>query len=549
MMHNQICTTCKKEFTLSEQDISFLSGFGVPTPTECHLCMWKHMLSFWVFGHFRKTTSALSGKSIITTFSDKVPFPLYSRDEWVSDAWDAIDYGRDYDFSRSFFGQFTDLWNVVPRPHQSGTKNIDCQWSDDVWNCKNCYLSRSMVECEDSFYLYRVFTCKDSIDATFCFDSEFIYDCLYCFKSSRIQYCIDTKDSIDSAFLFDCRNCQDCFMSWNLRNKQYCIENVQYTREEYKAKLAEFDTKSIDGVAKLKEVFWNHIRNDAIHRSTHNFKTENSTGNFLEECKNSKECYFLSHCENTSYVFRGGYMKDVMYSIGTITEKAYMSAIDGYTYDVVVSLQSGNCRYCAYINYCEECEYCFGCIGLRKKKYCILNKQYTKEEYEDLVPKIKEDMKRRGEYGLFFPKNLAYVGYNLSIGREYFPMNKEQALAWGGKWEDDEVVIQEGIRGNELPQTVDLVADDFSKQAIICPETNRRFNIAPGELQFYRRFGIPLPKHHPDYRTLNRLRPLTVITPYSYVCVYCSKDIVGYFPPEWNYKHVACDECYKQNIN
>ena len=83
MMHNQICTTCKKEFTLSEQDISFLSGFGVPTPTECHLCMWKHMLSFWVFGHFRKTTSALSGKSIITTFSDKVPFPLYSRDEWV----------------------------------------------------------------------------------------------------------------------------------------------------------------------------------------------------------------------------------------------------------------------------------------------------------------------------------------------------------------------------------------------------------------------------------------------------------------------------------
>jgi hypothetical protein len=35
----------------------------------------------------------------------------------------------------------------------------------------------------------------------------------------------------------------------------------------------------------------------------------------------------------------------------------------------------------------------FGCIGLRGKEYCILNKQYTKEEYEALVPKIIEKMK------------------------------------------------------------------------------------------------------------------------------------------------------------
>ena len=30
--------------------------------------------------------------------------------------------------------------------------------------------------------------------------------------------------------------------------------------------------------------------------------------------------------------------------------------------------------------------------SLRNKSYCILNKQYTKEEYEELVPKIIEHM-------------------------------------------------------------------------------------------------------------------------------------------------------------
>jgi hypothetical protein len=32
----------------------------------------------------------------------------------------------------------------------------------------------------------------------------------------------------------------------------------------------------------------------------------------------------------------------------------------------------------------------FGCVGLRKYEYCILNKKYTKDEYEMLVEKNKK---------------------------------------------------------------------------------------------------------------------------------------------------------------
>lgn len=59
------------------------------------------------------------------------------------------------------------------------------------------------------------------------------------------------------------------------------------------------------------------------------------------------------------------------------------------------------------MNLCIECEYCFGCVGLKKKKYCILNKQYSKEEYEELKGKIISDMKRSGEYGKFLPYEMS----------------------------------------------------------------------------------------------------------------------------------------------
>jgi hypothetical protein len=79
----------------------------------------------------------------------------------------------------------------------------------------------------------------------------------------------------------------------------------------------------------------------------------------------------------------------------------------------------------------------FLCVGLRNKSYCILNKQYTKEEYEELVPRIIEKMMttplRQGfegqmEWGEFFPTSLSPFGYNETVAQEYFPMMREEAL-------------------------------------------------------------------------------------------------------------------------
>jgi hypothetical protein len=51
---------------------------------------------------------------------------------------------------------------------------------------------------------------------------------------------------------------------------------------------------------------------------------------------------------------------------------------------------SEECHDCLNVNFsydCRNCNDCIGCAGLRNKKYNILNKQYTKEEYENFLKK------------------------------------------------------------------------------------------------------------------------------------------------------------------
>jgi hypothetical protein len=39
---------------------------------------------------------------------------VYSQEKWWSDSWNPMDYGRNFDFSKSFFEQFEELYIEVP---------------------------------------------------------------------------------------------------------------------------------------------------------------------------------------------------------------------------------------------------------------------------------------------------------------------------------------------------------------------------------------------------------------------------------------------------
>ena len=87
---------------------------------------------------------------------------------------------------------------------------------------------------------------------------------------------------------------------------------------------------------------------------------------------------------------------------------------------------------------CHHCQNCFGCVGLKNKSYCIFNKQYSKQEYNELVPKIIEHMKHphpqplshrervAEERGEFFPARYSPYAYNETNAYDYFPLSREE---------------------------------------------------------------------------------------------------------------------------
>jgi hypothetical protein len=99
-----------------------------------------------------------------------------------------------------------------------------------------------------------------------------------------------------------------------------------------------------------------------------------------------------------------------------------------YGYRTVFADDSETCTNSAYSDICDKSSFLFACIGVRNKEYCIFNKQYTKEEYEQLVPKIIEHMIKTGERGQFFDPALSPFGYNETMAVEYFPLSKDEAV-------------------------------------------------------------------------------------------------------------------------
>ncbi|MEI7765179.1 MAG: hypothetical protein WCI93_01175 [bacterium] len=547
---NRTCEHCGKDFSITLEDLTLYKKVGIELPVICFFCRVKLHLSFWMFGKFRKGKSALSGDSLITVLPENSRYPIYKLSEWHSDKWDAMDYGQDYDENRPFFDQLKELQEKVPHPHQNGMKNTNCDWCDDVWNSKNCYLSRSMEVCEDLYYSYRNLWVKNSIDVVVCFYSEKCFDSVNCSNSYKLFYSRNSKDCIDSYFLQDCRNCQNCTMCWNLRGKSYCIENIQYGKVEYEQKIKEYNFSSYKSIQKHKIRINEIAQNEVVHRENFNLKTFNSHGDNLINTKDCHNCFTINDSEDSCNCMRGMKQKSNI-DTGGCWYSELIGNCSGCmnAYGLKYSSWSTS-RYSEYLDLCLECEYCFGCVGLKKKKNCILNKQYEKGEYEKLIEKIISDMKKSGEYGKFLPHSMSAGPFNFSTSFLYFPeTKKEDILKLGGYWEDVIESNIEGIRTSELPDNIKDVSDDIINKALICPLTGWRFNIAQNELNFYKQNNIPLPRLHFDVRIKENMKYTTVLQSYPHKCFYCQKGISAYYPPDWGYQKIVCEECYKQNIN
>ncbi|MDD4351732.1 MAG: hypothetical protein PHU71_01980 [Candidatus Gracilibacteria bacterium] len=542
-----LCHHCQQDFALTELDQKFLTKLQVPEPTICPDCRRKQRLAFWPFGILQKRKCDFSGEDIISTFPANARFPVYHRDHWFSDQWQAPE--QEIDWQRPFLEQLYELQCQTPHFHRLSKNAENSEYADDVWDTKNAYMSRSMADCEDVSYIYRTIGSKNCLDQTYCFDMTQSYECTYCFQGYNLKFSLNSRNCTDSYFLYDCRGCTNCFMCWNLRNKQYHIRNKAYSKEEYEKMINTFKLNSRASLAKFKEEFEQHLREDAYHQIGFNNKIENSSGNYLDSCKNCQNCYFLEKAEDCLNVMRGLEDKDCYDTSGLLRgELCYGICQCTDLHKVNFAYYSVDCSEGYYIDQCFNSKHLFGCVGLKRKEYCILNKQYTNAEYEELVSKLIEHMKKNGEWGKFFPYKFAYNGFNLSLAAFYYTETPESITKLGGFWEEPPTSEVQGQAAKTLPDLAEDISEKFINQVYNCAKTGRPYKFVKHELEFYRKHKLPLPIYYPEERNRERFAHMVPLNPRQLNCTCCKQETTTYYPEDWGYKNILCEKCYLEKV-
>lgn len=219
----------------------------------------------------------------------------------------------------------------------------------------------------------------------------------------------------------------------------------------------------------------------------------------------------------------------------------------------------GNVRDLEYSGYCFGTSNCFGCVSLKKKQYLILNKQYSKEEYEVLVPKIIQHMQdkpyvdekgRRYTYGDFFPFSFSPLAYNESLAQDYLPINKEEAQKNGFVWREPSMKeFEKTMEGSNLPDSLKDVTYDITKEVVACESCKRAYRIVPIELQFYRRAGLPIPHTCHNCRFLERFSFINPPKLWHRSCMNegCGNEFETSYAPE-RPEIVYCESCYQNEV-
>lgn len=130
------------------------------------------------------------------------------------------------------------------------------------------------------------------------------------------------------------------------------------------------------------------------------FRTTPWPALFNVNATNSEFCNYTTDNKNCYLVFGGDYNENCSYASFNMRSKdsleMYFVEKAELCYELMDSRDCYKVSFGQYITQCSEsmflyacnnCMNCLGCVNIKNKQYCILNQQYSKEEYE---AKVKE---------------------------------------------------------------------------------------------------------------------------------------------------------------
>jgi hypothetical protein len=350
-------------------------------------------------------------------------------------------------------------------------------------------------------------------------------------------------------FGYNLSNCTSCFGCVNLKNAQYYWFNEKIKKEEYEKRLAGFDLSRRSVVSEWAEKFEEHKRKFP-KQYMHGVNNQDCTGDYLINSKNAIECYDGFRIEDSKYCEAAFLpIKDCYetFQVGEDSSRIYYAALAGYS-SSSIRWSWGVFEGCLEVDYgmrCRSSQNIFGCSNLKKAQYCILNRQYTKDEYEKLRAKLIEHMKETGEWGEYFPPEYSPFAYNTSNAGIFMPLTKEKALEKGFKW-DDSADIKRG-EPTEIPDRIKDVDDSWCDKVLADKDTGQKFKYIKQELEFYRRLNIPPPDKSFLERHKARMAKRNPKQLWNRTCDKCKKPFQTTWDPALG-ERVYCKECFLEEI-
>jgi len=547
------CALTGEKWLMTDEEISWYKKFNVPPPGHSPAASWLYLAHFstgyqwWWNKHFD------TGEPVLTFIHPASGLKVLPDKEWF--ARDFSKTTQEYKPERSFFEQFKELQIKIPLAAFSTAVPAENSIALVSFGDQNSYF----VLASKSKNSYFCDLAKDVEDCSDCVACSSLTSCHNVIQSERLHNCQFVRDSFDclnSAFLFDCRNCEYCFGATNQRNKKYLWFNEQLDQKEYEQRRASVDLGCRSEQEKYLKKFEELLLSDILWPENFNIGGQNSSGDYLHDCVDCKNCFSLLSPG------RGNYWCG--YAPGTSENCALCWGLSGSSdcYFSLTPSKGHNCKFvwrcmgcddCEYSASCYNCQNCFGCVGLQYKSFCIFNQQYSEEDYWQKLDEIKTNMLSRGEYGKFFPFVMAtgcpeygglvgYTDYSLSdvtkFGGKIFPACSEGACGFEVSKEREKISVE------VLPDSIDDYDDSWCNFSIEDKELGRYFSYFKPELAHYRKNRIAPPNRHFIFRTFEYFRTMQLAQFEKRECFECHQEILATVNVRYRQRKIFCKKCY-----
>ena len=419
-----------------------------------------------------------------------------------------------FDNLQSLFNS-TEIANII---RISDCENAD--FADVVVSVKNVYLSFNVtLNSENVFYSLAIRkNSKNIYNSVMVRDeSENIYLGLGIIQSFNIFYSKYIYNSSNIRFSSNMQWCHDCVFCSNLENQSYCIENKVFSKEEYLLKKEKI-------LMQKNNFFQRYLK---LTNQWNNFWSQNTNGNYIllsQDVSFWKFCYKVKNWHNIILVgWTDGDENMVdMFMWWFPSAKNFYWVIWAWWWENIYNSTMVSFSSNIYYSYSlDSCSYCLWCIWLKNKSFCILNKQYTKEERYELANKIFEKMDQDWSLWKFFPPSMNPFYFNDTVA--YLiddTFTKEEVTKEGYLWREEKIAVdipknleiiytgkkdendEKGKKGKVLSdfQWFDTnwnrQIDPEILKKVIVDEQGNYYTIQKLELEFLQKYGLPLPEIH-----------------------------------------------------